>query len=874
MKPPRTLKRYSSNLTDTHESAEEDQNQLKKRRRKSSSLSKNDSLSSMDDTQDNLVLKYDKQGYLNCRILSSKSTRSSWARKWFFLQKGWFGICTVSTVNKEKGCIILSDRVPISECTYKVNNDSDRRYCFEVIHPKCSYYLQSEDETYMQEWLRIIKYNIDNSTYQISATPFPGALLFPLNELNNLSSSITNNDHYQPLIYMSSSLSIHPPDYSPTMLTPTLSTTSFSLTSLMINEDQSIQHTTTTTPTSSNPLPDNLKSPQLTSWTVPWLTSSLTSFSNLDDTAIDNNRQTEIDQLIVWPTKIEMNVPRPDLSHYSSQLEMRNKELRRVFSNVPQSEVVIDSFFASLSYKDTANDLSTTDGTLKLGYSGIVYITQNYLWFYSCKFMTCVNIIVLPLRCINTVQLQDAKLSKSELLLDTVFESCRPITFGIWLETPEIIYERLKVIIQNTKSESPVDIQRLYDSVRMITPTKLNKKKIPTNHVTTSSALYASVTPLTVQGQQQIYTPVMKQDISSSTANTVEENGSVGNPVHSDYPEESISSSPAQGALKAAYRKSLPANVNNQKVENKQETAIKAAESDWPKSEPASTEPANCVCDGHSDKQFNFTFDMEAKRLFDMLFGDEGRIWIEFNQLKGYGQPMISQWQTMGGGVRERTVKYIMPVSNPMVKAKETDVTDVQEILSEKEGVAYTVKVTTKTPNLPYGDAFTPYIKYCITYLTPNSCRLLCTIDVKWLRSILVKGIINRAAMKGMEETVSAIVSCVQKNLTADHRSAEMIREQNKEKPALPESMESSIQLGVNKKMAKSQQSLLYMISVGCILFMLYQLHILGQYKSRMNYYLNGGQNNTMILWRGVYLRDIEKEITENHVVLGNVNQR
>lgn len=76
----------------------------------------------------------DKGGYLYTRITVGKPSRYSWVRRWFFLQDGWFGICTVSTVNKVKGCVVVGERVPVDEeCKYAPFNEIDRRFCFEVI---------------------------------------------------------------------------------------------------------------------------------------------------------------------------------------------------------------------------------------------------------------------------------------------------------------------------------------------------------------------------------------------------------------------------------------------------------------------------------------------------------------------------------------------------------------------------------------------------------------------------------------------------------------------------------------------------------------------------------------------------------------------
>ena len=74
-----------------------------------------------------------KEGYLFTRIVVGTPARYSWVRRWFFIQDGWFGACAVSTVDKVKGCVVIADRVRVSDCTCRMNNDIDRRFLFEVV---------------------------------------------------------------------------------------------------------------------------------------------------------------------------------------------------------------------------------------------------------------------------------------------------------------------------------------------------------------------------------------------------------------------------------------------------------------------------------------------------------------------------------------------------------------------------------------------------------------------------------------------------------------------------------------------------------------------------------------------------------------------
>jgi hypothetical protein len=195
-------------------------------------------------------------------------------------------------------------------------------------------------------------------------------------------------------------------------LTPTVSTTSSSLTKLMIREaantviakDLNRSQSTASLPSANKRNTSVSSTSSVSAWNMPWLTTSIHAFSNSDEELIKpSNSDTTTgsklgpnDQLVVWPTKVERDVPRPLLSNYSVELESSQRELRKVFMNVPKDEIVIESFLASLYREPTGvdNDEGSSADTASYGYSGTAYITQTNLWFYSCTLMTCVNMVI------------------------------------------------------------------------------------------------------------------------------------------------------------------------------------------------------------------------------------------------------------------------------------------------------------------------------------------------------------------------------------------------------------------------------------------------------------------------------------------------
>lgn len=492
---------------------------------------------------------------------------------------------------------------------------------------------------------------------------------------------------------------------------------------------------------------------------------------------------------------------------------------------------------------------------------------------------------MIPLQKISSISIENTAHSNGMLMLieTNAPQQTQTIRFGLWLENADVISEKLKHAVSNATSHDENN-QQLYDAIKNITSSKLHKNKTPASHVTTSSALYASVTPLTVQAQ-----PVMMQsNTSSSTNNTIDDaidDGDCSSHDSSTIQQQKLSDeettqttppsahrgSPAQGALAAvAARNQKNLSVLKSGATSRASTPRVQSNDDWPSHIQKPDGKVNCDCTEHLDKiESDLVLPVNAKQVFDLMF-KQSDIWSKLNESKNYGPPTVSEWQD-----NKRTLQYTMPVSNPMVKAKETDVIETQEIIHQKEYICYIVVVTTKTPNLPYADAFLPTIKYCITYKTASSCRLMCSIGVRWLRSIFVKSVVNRAAIKGMQETISGILPIIKQEFSKEtiHNKDKQLQSQPP-LPSPPPSPSSNRLKSLASTSIRHQKRYTLFINITsfilacvCIIFTIYQLWIQRRYQ-----HLLETSNHIAIIWRGVYLKDMQK-VTEKEVALSQVNE-
>ncbi|KAI9204558.1 uncharacterized protein BJ171DRAFT_618603 [Polychytrium aggregatum] len=153
---------------------------------------------------------------------------------------------------------------------------------------------------------------------------------------------------------------------------------------------------------------------------------------------------------------------------------------------------------------------------------------------------------------------------------------------------------------------------------------------------------------------------------------------------------------------------------------------------------------------------------------------DDG-LWDRFNKKRGESGRNAAAWTTTMPQTRDLTL--VVPVNNPMVKAKEADVNQKETISTRNEGIVYVIDAQSQTPGVPYGDSFALLMRYCITWVTKDSCKLLITGGVKWFKSPMVKGIIKSAAVKGITDTAADMVNHLKAEVEETLEAAALVSE-------------------------------------------------------------------------------------------------
>lgn len=124
----------------------------------------------------------------------------------------------------------------------------------------------------------------------------------------------------------------------------------------------------------------------------------------------------------------------------------------------------------------------------------------------------------------------------------------------------------------------------------------------------------------------------------------------------------------------------------------------------------------------------------------------------------------VGEWSEAGGS-KARTVKFIMVVNNPLVKLNQTDCVETHTCEVEEDHLRYSYTVKSSVLAMPYSDAFTPVLRYCITYVGKDECNLTCSSGIEWHKNPLVKAMIKGAIIKGTSETIRDITEIIQLHL-------------------------------------------------------------------------------------------------------------
>jgi hypothetical protein len=156
--------------------------------------------------------------------------------------------------------------------------------------------------------------------------------------------------------------------------------------------------------------------------------------------------------------------------------------------------------------------------------------------------------------------------------------------------------------------------------------------------------------------------------------------------------------------------------------------------------------------DSLESQEIDFVIQLPVTALFETLFMDpQGRLFRTLHErLQNTQFKITSPSQT--DSLIERTISYMHPLNNPIIKAKETQCVETMSIHTASAHSLYIIDVSASTPDILYGDAFVTRSRFALSFKTRASCRVQAWFGMRWSRSVLVKSIIRATARSGFAE--------------------------------------------------------------------------------------------------------------------------
>ncbi|KAF9290359.1 SNF1-interacting protein [Mortierella alpina] len=724
-----------------------------------------------------------KQGYLNIRIPQPKNRAPVWQRKYFFIQEGEFGFESVVSNPTVGSQVVQSERISVLLCEVRHGSSSnslvtvggggnsgsgsqglamvqmERRFCFEVVCATQSYLLQAETEDDLMSWAntfeaakRDILLQQHLPRHSESDEPYspmvPDSAHPPFSFSENGLLDAQNADKAPEDSIFSSALGLgwaanvpgvslllgtyagsNPPSSKNSPVPDQQSTLQENADSAANQPDSSLTSETNTSAEGSKPelkpaTAVDTSSPVIQQQPVkegapplPLLNTNLAPHpraksvsdvgTNPEQVSGHSQQVSEIERLMTSSLHLVPRaapLPVSEIPHYPMELVVRNRELHLRFhgTKVHSKEYVLHSWTSGYL------DESRPDKPIMI--YGRIFLTQSGMYFYA-RDMSVETKRMYRFSSIRGIECEQKDIS-TEWRIETM-DGVKHIFCQFTLTDTE--YQVLHLIWTNVhQAKDRMPVKELFRRAMLITSKPKGSAgsgslaETESNHLTTRDG---------------------------TVSNTSGHDGD-------------IVDSPSGAGSEAA---SIMSNGED----------WKDLDEAFPTTMEVPAGPLSCNCPGHLEKlELEQTFKIPAKTLDRLLFGNDSPVWKEFHERRNN----TSEW-TQNDGKKTRTVKFLMVVNNPMVKLNQADCVETQVCEVEEEHLRYSYTVKSNVLAMPYSDAFTPVVRYCITHVNKNESKLTCSSGIDWHKSPLVKAMIKGAVLKGTAETLKDLTEILQVHL-------------------------------------------------------------------------------------------------------------
>eukprot|EP00050_Salpingoeca_kvevrii_P006880 m.292342 g.292342 ORF g.292342 m.292342 type:complete len:600 (-) comp12614_c0_seq1:205-2004(-) len=169
-------------------------------------------------------------------------------------------------------------------------------------------------------------------------------------------------------------------------------------------------------------------------------------------------------------------------------------------------------------------------------------------------------------------------------------------------------------------------------------------------------------------------------------------------------------------------------------------------------------ETVACGCPAEEHAGVNFidnVFDLPVEVVYDLLFGHNSQFMTELMHERKTKDIHLNAWKKADSGRLERSISYTLSLKgNPLGPKSALGVEDQWHVVAATPGKRYIVGAEVTTPKVPYGDNFHTIVRYCITAVPKDKCRLKVFAEMGYRKSppwAITRGIIEKSGMEGLK---------------------------------------------------------------------------------------------------------------------------
>ncbi|KAK9387301.1 hypothetical protein V1515DRAFT_68034 [Lipomyces mesembrius] len=705
---------------------------------------------------DTQAVDSEKHGWLFLRTYVGKPTRQVWVRRWVFVKDGIFGWLVQSP---NRTYVEESDKIGVLLCNVKPSTAEDRRFCFEITTKDTTIMFQAESQRDLASWLGIFEIAKRKAleSSNVADTDLAFALIPPLPEFastvqTSADTELSHERHESLPVHARTSLDLNrAATKRANAPAPTLQA--------LITAGQSIagQHAPQNFISGADRLFDEIV-PPLTSLAPTTLANNPLATS-MTKTAIVAHATIPP---VHFPNGLTANIwgsvnwgARQDLDDDSSKPNDKKAELKTVVSPLvvvepPQEEgsmspIVLQQLYDNRTYptfypyelkvqdaqlRSIFSDISLDENVVMVfrgvwnaktshDFSGRAYVTQKRVYLYANN----ADMIFIHRRSLGDIV---SVRGESNQNFDSFYIDLKDddeMSSKTYLDSGRLIQYRLQLLIDNFNSRTPLELEALLQ--------KLREAKV---------SAHGSLS----DGWDDAPTPLAEDDNAGPFAVATRDR-----PIALD-----------RGLLSPATQ--LP----ERNVKSKLKLPDQPVKYDLSKT---------------MDRQvYSQEFDISAKALFHLLFGDKSVIFQSLYYGSGAVNVHQSPWIRLSGRNMER--EFSFETASTVVRgwSRKQTIRCFQKIERMEDYLLYVVADTHTPWNLPSADLYSQINRYVISYTSKSSCKLTIWSSTEWtISSSLVKAFVQGPALDdlaGDAETLGMLINSDVRKLGVQGRTSKSIQ--------------------------------------------------------------------------------------------------